>query len=138
LPADKKPYFIINLILAGLIGLIFIYSGLFSAQRDDYPLPSFFEEITGLPSPSAGMSKAFSEIIRGRLVSAREYHPDSLMIFAFFLIQGMQRLTVTFLLIRGRISVKHTLMADCLLSLILFLYCFQGQIGAMIRILAQS
>jgi hypothetical protein len=138
LPADKKPYLIINLILAGLIGLIFIYSGLFSAQRDNYPLPSFYEEITGSPSPSAGMSKAFSEIIRGRPGSALDYNPDSLLIFAFFLIQGMQRITVLLLLIRGRISVKYVLFADCIFSGILFLCCFQGQIRAMIRVLTQS
>jgi hypothetical protein len=106
--AEIKPYLIINLVLAGLIGLVFLYSGIFSAGKDDHPVPSFYEEITGKPSSSSGMSRAFSEIMRGNINSAREYNPDSPMIFAFFLIQGIQRLVVSLLLL---LAVKKTLMA---------------------------
>jgi hypothetical protein len=168
--AEIKPYFIINLVLAGLIGLAFLYSGIFSAERDNHPVPSFYEEITGKPSPSAGMSRAFSEIIRGNINSARQYNPDSPMIFAFFIIQGIQRLTVSLLLLLARKSsgtdngtmgrVENSagtrrssgmrgnrpfpggsffgrilLPADVIASGILFLYCFNGQIRAMIQLL---
>ncbi len=136
--AENKPYLIVNIILAGMIGFIFIYSGFFSAERGNHPVPSFCEEITGQTAPSSGMSRAFSGIIRGDLDAAREYNPDSLLIFAFFLIQGVQRITVSSLLLKGRIKKKHLLTADVFISLILFLYCFHGQIRAMIRLLSSS
>ena len=145
--AGIKSYLIVNLVLAGLIGLIFIYSGIYSATEDNYPIPSFFEGITGEVPPSAGMSRAFSEIVRGNLDAASAYNPDSLLIFAFFLVQGIQRLTVSFLLVKGKrasgkpvarkqlTSMKYLLPADVLASLILFLYCFRGQILAMVKLL---
>jgi hypothetical protein len=144
--AGHKPYLIINLILAGIIGMIFLYSGLFSAQKDNHPVPSFFEEITGQPSPSSGMSRAFSEIMRGDLQSARNYNEDSLLIFTFFLVQFLQRLSVSYLLLRWKGShqsenrrtegrKKKLLLADILSSVILFLVCFAGQISALFRIL---
>ncbi len=80
-------YRIINIILAGLMISIFIYSGLFSALADKHPVPSFYEEITGETSPSAGMSRAFSELVRGNIESARAYNEDGPLLFAFFLIQ---------------------------------------------------
>ena len=136
--AEKKPYLIVNIVLAGLIGLIFIYSGLFSAEKGNQPVPFFYEEATRQSAPSSGMSRAFSEIIRGNLDSAREYNPDSPLIFAFFLIQGVQRLTVSSILFGGRIKKKHLLIADVLFSVTLFIFCFQGQILAMIRLLSTS
>ena len=133
--ADHKPYLIINIVLAGMIGFVFIYSGLFSAEKGNHPLPSFFEKITQQPSPSSGMSRAFSEIVRGNLDSAREYNPDSPLIFAFFLIQGLQRITVSSLPLKSRINKKHLMIADVFITLILFFYCFMGQIQAMIGLL---
>lgn len=158
--AKIKPYLIVNLVLAGVCGLIFLYSGIFSAEKDNHPLPSFYEKITGHPSPSSGMSRAFSEIIRGNIASARRYNPDSVRIFAFFLIQGLQRIAVSLILIRiGRVgngpgsrtvnfsggrafnpihpghSRKILSGIDAALSGILFLVCFGGQIRAMIGLL---
>ena len=133
--AEHKPYLIVNIVLAGMIGSVFIYSCLFSAEKGNHPLPSFFEEITQQPAPSSGMSRAFSEIVRGNLDSAREYNPDSPLIFAFFLIQGLQRITVSSLLLKSRINKKHLMIADVFITLILFFYCFQGQIQAMIGLL---
>ncbi|MFC2080887.1 DUF2752 domain-containing protein [Bacteroidota bacterium] len=136
--ADHKPYLIVNIILAGIIGIILIYSGLFSAQKGNHPLPSIYEIITKQPAPSSGMSRAFSEIIRGNLDSAREYNPDSPLVFAFFLIQGLQRISVSSLLLKSRLKKKHLLIADVFITATLFLYCFQGQIRAMIRLLHES
>ncbi len=136
--ADYKPYLIINLILAALIGSIFLYSGLFSAERDNYPMPSFYKEITGQAAPSSGMSKAFSEIIRGNLEAARDFNPDSPRIFAFFLIQAVQRLAVSFLLVKCRIQRNYLLAADVIISVGLFLVAFQGQMKAMIQLLTST
>jgi hypothetical protein len=130
---DRKPYLIVNFILAGLAGLIFLYSGIFSAEKDNHPLPSFYEEVTGQASPSSGLSRAFSEIIRGELDSARGYNPFSLLIFAFFLIQFFQRIMVSVLLYRGRIRTGPLLLADVIISVGMLLYCFRGLIAAVVR-----
>jgi len=135
-PPKNRPYHIINLILAGMIGLIFIYSGLFSAGKDNHPVPSFYENLTGQPSPSGGLSRAFSELIRGNPEAAREYNIYSPPIFAFFLIQGMQRILVSILLVKTRTKKNLLLMADVLSSTGLLIYCFSGLIGASIRLLA--
>ena len=119
-----------------MIGLVFIYSGFFSAEKDNHPVPSFFEKVTGQPSPSSGMSRAFSEIIRGNPEAARDYNADSPLIFAFFLIQGLQRVSVSLLLVKSRCNKKHLLIADVLITVILFVYCFLGQIRAMIQLLS--
>ena len=104
------------------------------------------------------MSKAFSEIIRGNPQKAREYNPDSPLLFAFFLIQGIQRVMVSLLLLKMNRKVKplmagsrssgkrliirdqqlrYLLITDIMLTLALFLYCFQGQIAAMFRLLSK-
>jgi len=132
-PPGNRPYLIINLILAGMIGLIFIYSGLFSAGKNNHPIPSFYENFTGQPSPSGGLSRAFSEIIRGNPDSAREYNSHSPPIFAFFLIQGIQRVLVSILLVKTRTNKKHLLLADVLITIALMIYCFSGLIGATIN-----
>ena len=131
----RKTYLITNLILAGLIILIFIYSGLFTASEAKHPVPSFYEEVTGKQSPSAGMSRAFSELVRGRIDSARKYNEDSPLIFAFFLLQLTQRMTVSLLLIKANIRHSRLLIADIAISTILFLYCFKGQILKMLEII---
>ena len=135
--AGKRSYLLINLVLAGITGVIFIYSGIFSAEDGNHPLPSFHEMITGQPAPSSGMSRAFSEIIRGNLDSARDYNPDSLFLFAFFLIQASQRIAVSMILIRGRIKERHLLLADVVLSVSMFFYCFQGPIRSMFKLFSE-
>ena len=131
----NRPYCIINLSLAGIILMGFIYSGLFSAEKDNHPVPSFYEKITGTPAPSSGMSRAFSEIMRGNLDAARNYNADSLLIFAFFQIQLIQRILVTILLYKQIPHDRYLFPADLTLSLLLFLYCFKGQLLATARIL---
>lgn len=131
----RKTYLISNVILAGLIILIFIYSGLFSASKAKHPVPSFYEEITGNTSPSAGMSRAFSELVRGKIDSARTYNEDAPLIFAFFLIQLVQRMAVSLLLIKTGLSNKKLLFLDIIFTLVLFLYCFKGQIIKMTQLM---
>ena len=127
----NRPYYIINLMLAGIIMMVFIYSGLFSAKKDNHPVPSFYEGITGEPSPSSGMSRAFSEIIRGNLDTASRYNPDSLLIFSFFGIQLLQRLFISLLLVKNISRIPYLMTVDGATSLGLFLYCFKGQLCAM-------
>ena len=127
----NRPYYIVNLSLAGIIMMVFIYSGLFSAKKDNLPVPSFYEKITGEPAPSSGLSRAFSEIVRGNLDAARDYNRDSLLIFSFFLIQFMQRIFVTILLYKQILRIQYLITSDLAISFLLFLFCFKGQLLAM-------
>ena len=127
----NRPYYIVNLSLAGILMMVFIYSGLFSAKKDNHPFPSFYEKITGEPAPSSGLSRAFSEIVRGNLDAARDYNRDSLLIFSFFLIQFMQRIFVTILLYKQILRIQYLITSDLAISFLLFLFCFKGQLLAM-------
>jgi hypothetical protein len=127
----NKPYYIVNLSLAGIIMMVLIYSGLFSAKEDNHPIPSFYERITGEPAPSSGLSRAFSEILRGNLDAARGYNSDSLLIFSFFLIQLIQRIFVSLLLYKQTLRIQYLFTADLSISIGLFLFCFKGQLLAM-------
>ena len=128
-------YRVSNIILAGLISFVFIYSGLFSASAGRHPVPSFYERISGETSPSSGMSRAFSELVRGNIESARKYNEDSPLILSFFLIQLVQRIVVGILLVKKGLSQKKLLYADIAVSVCLFLYCFKGQIIKMAELL---
>jgi hypothetical protein len=127
----NRPYYIVNLSLAGILMMVFIYSGFFSAKKDNHPVPSFYEKITGEPAPSSGLSRAFSEIVRGNLDAARDYNRDSLLIFSFFLIQFMQRIFVTILLYKQILRIQYLITSDLAISFLLFLFCFKGQLLAM-------
>ena len=74
------------------------------------------------------MSRAFSELIRGDLESAKKYNEDSPLIFAFFLLQLLQRIIVQVLLYKKTWPGQTLLIADIAGTMILFLYCFKGQI----------
>ena len=102
-----------------MILLIFIYSGIFSASADRYPIPSIYEEITGRTSPSHGLSRCFSEIVRGNLQSARQYNPDGVLIFSFFLMQLVLRGLISYLLVRNALNFKFLIISDVALSVLL-------------------
>lgn len=111
--------------------MVFIYSGLFSARKSNHPVPSFYERITGEQAPSSGLSRAFSEIVRGDLDAARAYNSESLLIFSFFLIQFVQRIFVSLLLYKRVLRIQYLLSADLIISILIFLFCFKGQLLAM-------
>ncbi len=121
----NKPYHIVNLSLSCFFLLIFIYSAVFSAEKNNHPLPSIQEIMTGEPGRSSGLSRAFSEIIRGEADSAAQYNPYALRIFVFFLIQLAMRPTASILLIRNVLSERSLAWADGILSLLLLVICFR-------------
>ena len=124
----RNPYLIINYTFAGIILLVFLYSGIFSARKDNYPLPSFYEEITGDTSPSTGLSKSFSEIIRGNFRAAAAYNRNGMLIFGFFLVQLVMRLAASLLLLKRLVQQKWLARIDIFLSLLLFVYCFRDML----------
>ena len=117
-------YRIINIIFAGVIGLVFIYSCLFLPEGGKHLIPSFYTDITGNTSPSLGLSRAFSALVRGDVALAKQFNPHATIIFAFFCFQFLYRLIS---LKVDRISVinkKIWIWVDIVLSIALFMIAF--------------
>ncbi|PLX13506.1 MAG: hypothetical protein C0597_11600, partial [Marinilabiliales bacterium] len=76
----SEPYHIINSIFAGIIMLIFIYSGIFSAEKNNHPIKSSCAEIQGHPCKSEGLSRSFSEIVRLRFDTAKFYNENGIRV----------------------------------------------------------
>ncbi len=120
----KHPYHIINLSFAGIFLLIFIYSGIFSAEKNNYPIKSACETITGKPCKSSGLSRSFSEIVRLRFESAKKYNPYSLKIFTFFLIQFFLRFFISLIIIKLPQHTYLIITLDAILAASLYIFCF--------------
>lgn len=117
-------YRIINIIFAGVIGLVFIYSCLFLPEKGSHLFPSIYTDLTGKTSPSLGLSRAFSALVRGDVALANQFNPHAKNIFAFLSFQFIYRLVslgidkMTFVNKRIWISV------DILLLVLLFILAF--------------
>ncbi len=115
-------YHSINLLIGIAFTAIFIYVLIF--RGDNHPIPALLTELTGEIPPSKGLSASFSEIIRGNLSAANNYNPHGIRVFAFFAIQLLLRLFFSvILLIRGK-SITSIALADSIISVTLFTYCF--------------
>jgi len=113
-------YHIINVIIAGIILAILIYSGIFSASGIPHPIKSQTIE----PTVSTGLSRAFSEIVRLNFKKSIEFNPYSIHIFLFFFIQFFLRFFMSLLLLSSHFSKNLLLFADILVSVLLFLWSF--------------
>ena len=120
-----KNYKIINLLFAGIFGMIFLYTGIFSAQKNNHPIPS---ACIIKPCASTGLSRGFSEIMRLDITSAKKYNKNSIPIFVFFLIQLFLRLFL--IRIINTKNIKRLLFSDIAFSIILYIYSFNGLIFA--------
>ncbi len=94
------PYKLINLIFAGIILLIFIYSAVFKPEKSNHSIPSESKLFWKHDSQSTGLSRSFSSIIRLNFSEARSYNQYGIQLFIFFLIQFAMR--VFFIVIFGR------------------------------------
>ncbi|MBN1183418.1 MAG: DUF2752 domain-containing protein [Bacteroidales bacterium] len=102
-----------------------IYSGIFSAEKNNHPIPSFHNRLTGEKTISTGLSRSFSEIVRGNFSKAKEYNPYCFKIFAFFVIQFFLRIFVILLLNRNNLKFNTIRNIDIFLSILLFIICFR-------------
>lgn len=118
-------YIIINLIFAGLISLMWVYSGIFSASNP-HPINSVHTDQV----ISTGLSRAFSEIVRLNFNAAIEFNPYSIQLFSFFFIQFWLRLAFLFLMFRNIFRKNIIVLADVLISVLLFLSTFGQFISA--------
>ena len=120
----SEPYLIINLVLSGLILLVFIYSGLFYPEKDNYPIVCIHEKITGEPCVSCGLSHSFSLIIRGRISEAFKWNIYGLRIFIFFAAQLLMRILFSIFYLKYPDTNKQLITYDIVVSATLFIVCF--------------
>ena len=122
----KEPYHIINLCFAGIIIMIFIYSGIFSAEKDNHPIKSTCEILTGQPCESTGLSRSFSELVRFKFERAKSYNKYGIKVFLFFLIQLLIRLLVSITYYKKNLHTNLLIIFDSIIAIGLYLYCFWG------------
>lgn len=122
--SGREPYIIINLILAGVIALIFAYSGFFSPEKNDYPVACIHEKLTGQPCESCGLSHSFSLILRGRISDAYNWNIYGLRVFLFFAFQLIMRVVFSILWLKFQNIRRELIIYDIAGSSIIFLIAF--------------
>jgi hypothetical protein len=128
----NEPYLIINIILAGVIVLIFAYSGFFSPVKDNYPVVCLHEKLTGKPCISCGLSHAFSLIIRGQVKEAFQWNHYGMQIFLFFAAQLVLRAAFSIFCLKYPDTRKQLIVIDCIGSGIIFLVAFWPFIASIV------
>ena len=123
-----RPYLLLNVSFAGIILLIFLYSGIFSAKKDNHPIPSYYEVLSGNTSPTSGLSRSFSEIIRGNFQEASVWNINGIPIFLFFLVQFFMRVLITWLLFKTNVKIRYLVFTDSIFSILLFVWSYQNLI----------
>lgn len=120
----NEPYLIINIILAGVVILVFAYSGFFSPVKDNYPVVCIHEKLTGEPCVSCGLSHSFSLILRGRISEAYEWNVYGLRVFIFFAGQLLMRIMFSVFYIKYPGSGKYLIIYDSVVSAMFFIVSF--------------
>jgi hypothetical protein len=120
----NEPYLIINIFFAGVILLIFAYSGFFSPEKDNYPVTFIHEMETGKPCVSCGLSHSFSLIVRGRIEEAYQWNRYGMRIFLFFVAQLVLRVFFSIFYLKYRETRKQLIIVDSIGSGIIFLVAF--------------
>jgi len=120
----KEPYLLINIILAGVILLIFAYSGFFSPEKDNYPVTCIHEIVTGQQCVSCGLSHSFSLIVRGRVAEAYTWNQYGMRIFLFFIAQLLLRVVFSIFYLKYTGTRKQLIILDCIGSGIIFVVAF--------------
>ena len=120
----NEPYLLVNLILAGVILLVIAYSGIFSPDRNDYPVACIHEQLTGQPCISCGLSHSFSLIVRGRLDEAYRWNVYGFRIFLFFISELVLRIVFSFFYIKYPSTQRQLVILDSVGSGLIFLVAF--------------
>ena len=120
----NEPYLIINMFFAGVILLIFAYSGFFSPDKDNYPVTCIHEKLTGVTCVSCGLSHSFSLIVRGRVEEAYHWNRYGMRIFLFFAAQLVLRVAFSIFYLKYSDTRKQLIIVDCIGSGIIFFVAF--------------
>jgi hypothetical protein len=119
-----QPYFLLNIILAGVILLIMGYSLFYSPDEERYPVPCVHEKLTGEPCPSCGLSHAFSLIVRGRIAEAMEWNSHSMRVFIFFALQLVMRFALAAVALKPANHLRQIAVTDAVVSAVMALTAF--------------
>lgn len=128
----NEPYLIINIFFAGVIALIFAYSGIFSPEKNNYPVACIHEQITGEQCISCGLSHSFSLIVRGRIEEAYQWNMYGMRVFLFFAAQLILRIRFSLSYINNKATQKELIITDCLGSGLIFLIAFWPYIAKIV------
>jgi hypothetical protein len=120
----NEPYITINFILAGVILLIFMYSGFFSPDKGIYPVVCIHEKLTGEQCASCGLSHSFSLILRGRISEAYNWNLNGLRVFIFFAAQLIMRVVFSVFYLKHPDSGKQLVIYDIAVSVMFFIVSF--------------
>jgi len=120
----SEPYITINIILAGVVVLVLAYSGIFSPEKDNYPVTCIHEKLTGEPCVSCGLSHSFSLIIRGRITEAYQWNLYGMQVFLFFALQLIMRVAFSVLYLKNISLRRQLILTDSAGSGIIFIIAF--------------
>jgi hypothetical protein len=120
----NEPYLIINIVLAGVILLIMAYCGIFSPEKNNYPIVCIHEKLTGQPCVSCGLSHSISLILRGRIEEAYKWNIYGMRVFLFFVSQLFMRILFSRIYIKHTESRKQLIIFDITGSSVIFLITF--------------
>ena len=129
----EEPYHIINIIFTGVIVMVLTYSGIFSPEKNNYPVVCIHEKLTGEPCFSCGLSHSFSLIIRGRITEAYEWNQYGMRVFLFFVSQLIFRIVFLFISVRYPENRKQLIIYDSIASGTIFLIAFWPFITSITR-----
>jgi hypothetical protein len=130
---NNRPYIIINTVFAGVILLIMIYSGIFSPDKNTYPVVCIHEKITGIPCASCGISHSFSLIVRGRIAEAYTWNENGMNVFLFFVSQLVMRIAFSVFYLKNPSLQRQLILMDITGSAMLFLLAFMPFIISIFR-----
>jgi hypothetical protein len=120
----NEPYLFINMFFTGAILLIIAYSGIFSPDKNNFPVTCIHELLTGKPCFSCGLSHSFSLIVRGRIDEAYKWNQYGMRVFIFFISQLTMRIVFSFFYLKYADTRKQLIIADCIGSGLIFLISF--------------
>lgn len=120
----NEPYLIINIFFAGVILLTILYSGVFSPDKNNYPVVCIHEKLTGEPCISCGLSHSFSLILRGRLGEAYQWNIYGMRVFLFFVLQLVIRVVYSIFYLTFPATRKQLIITDSVGTGLIFIISF--------------
>ncbi len=128
----RKVYIRVDRFFLVLFAAIFLYAAVYP-PAGGHPVPSFYTLLTGDPSPTAGLSRSFSALVRGEVARARALSPYGLPLFLFFSLQLLMRAVVLVLLVKQKKDPRSLLRVDLWFSFFLFAGCYAPLIALLIQ-----
>ena len=119
---NKDSFYIINLTLTIIIGVVFCYSYFF--YPNNQPITCFYKLKTGLNCNSCGFSRAFSAYLHLEFKNGIAYNPKSWYCFLFILSQFVLRITYIILPIYHVSISKPYIAIETTLTILFFLLSF--------------